>query len=930
MAQSKKVDSYPKLAALRLGHNATPTNAVLNLLRKDVHAPTGAASKPVVDINRFTMDKVSRQTSQDQTDSDAVMQLLPELQLVKTVTIGTTLDPKSMSESNLTFTVDPTVFDSEIGKLLLEPIENFFKKDYKIDDRLDLILTDCLFTKGSSVLCVLPENTLDALVNGRRQMSMESFSQIRDHVANANNRPMGFLGSPKASKDGKKISLEMHGQTSNEPYVKGYSETFKQEVTLEHITVTDNFDALKLPGMSQRIRELTIAQKLRHRNISMEAEVHHFQNKEIEDMYRATHAESEQTQVISSPKYMSRPSVGHPLILPLPPESVIPVFVSGRPYEHIGYFLLVDHNGYPVSKDTTRDFYGEMQSGWKSSTQGGSNAQGSSEILRLTREAMGDNGNKSEYEVDHIQSAFNAILTSDLNNRLRNGMYDQEIELGMTQEIQRIMLYRSWKAKTTQLVFVPCELMTYIAFDFNNNGIGETLIARTKMLSTMRTTLLFAETIGGMRNAMGRKKVRIEIDPDDPDPEQTISNIQSVIMEQTHRSFPLAAPDPGQTLDALMRSGYDFEINSNDSAYASTKVEFDDYNTNVNAGNPDLQDRLRRYHISSFGIPPEKVDPMASPDFATSIVNNDLVTARVVKERQKALCEHLSKFIRTFSVHSSIIREQLTEKIKDNVAMIVSPELKKLTVEELIDEFILAINVGLPAPDNTQHERQLESLEVYERLLDKALESHITPDMFPDDLTEISGLADDVLLNTKALFMRQFMANNNIMPELNVLTEMDGNRPAFSLLDFINTQRATTIQAFLEYAAGKKKFKDRLHTLYKEIIESINNDGDDGFGSDSGGGDDFGDGSDDGGDDFGGDDGGGFGDEGGEPGLDEGTQDELDSDFSMGGDGGEEPEAGPDDADQESTDDLADPMGSAEADEAGEEEEEEEDDLSKM
>ncbi len=915
MAQSKKVDTYPKLAALRLGHAATPTNAVLNSLRKGVHDATGSASQPKVDVNRFTMDKVSRQTSQDQTDSDAVMQLLPELQLVKTVTIGTTLDPKSMSESNLTFTVDPTVFDSEIGKLLLEPIETFFKKDYKIDDRLDLILTDCLFTKGSSVLCVLPENTLDSLVNGRQSMSMESFEQIRKHVTNSNNKPLGILGSPKKHIDGHKISLEYHNGVSAEANVRGYAKHLDKEVTLEHITVTDNFDALKIPGMSQRIREMTIAQKLRKRNISMESEVHHFKNEEIEKLYQATHSTSEQTQVITSPKYMSRPSVGHPLILPLPPESVIPVFVSGRPYEHIGYFLLVDHNGYPVSKDTTRDFYGEMQSGWKSSTQGGSNAQGSSEILRLTREAMGDNGNKSEYEVDHIQQAFNAILTSDLNNRLRNGMYDQEIEIGMAQDIQRIMLYRSWQAKSTQLVFVPVELMTYIAFDFNNNGIGETLIARTKMLSTMRTTLLFAETIGGMRNAMGRKKVRIEIDPQDPDPEQTISNIQSVIMEQTHRSFPLAAPDPGQTLDALMRSGYDFEINTNDAAYASTKVEFDDYNTSVNAGNPDLQDRLRRYHISSFGIPPEKVDPMASPDFATSIVNNDLVTARVVKERQKALCEHLSKFIRVFSVHSSIIRDALKEKIEANVSMIVSPDLKKLSVNELIDEFILAINVGLPAPDNTQHERQLEALEIYERLLDKALESHITPDMFPDELTEISGLADDILLNTKATFMRQYMATNNIMPELNILTEMDGNRPAFSLLDFINTQRATTIQAFLEYAAGKQKFKDRLHSLYKEIIEKSGDGGDD-FGGDTG---DEGDFNDDG---FG--DGGDMGDD---QELDEGSQQELDSEFNM--DDGDQASDVADDTDDDTGDnsDLADPMGAAEADETEDEEDIEEDDL---
>lgn len=899
MAQKSKENFYPKLAALRLGHAATPTNALLNLLRKDVNTPVGDSNKPTVDINRFTMDKVSRQTSQDITDSDAVMQLLPELQLVKTVAVGTTLDPKSMSEANLTFSVDPTVFDSEIGKLLMEPIEKFFKKDYKIDDRLDLIIEDCLFNKGSAVLCVLPENKLDEMVNGHTSASMEAFSLIRDRIANTTKDNVGYLGSPKEYKNGIKVSLEGFKPGSTDNILQAtYMNTLCK---FDHIHVSDNFEVLKVPGMSKRVRELGIAAKLRRSQVSLEAEVHTFNNAEISALYENTRSGSEQTQVITSPKYMSRPSVGHPLILPLPPESVIPVFVAGRPYEHIGYFLLVDHHGYPVSKDSTRDFFGELQSGWKSGTNDG--GLGNSEILKLTREAMGDNGNKSAYEVDHIQQAFNAILTSDLNNRLRNGMYDQDVELGITQEIQRIMLYRSWKAKTTQLIFVPEELMTYIAFDYNANGIGETLISRTKMLSTMRTTLLFAETIGGMRNAMGRKRVNIDIDDDDPDPEQTISNIQSVIMEGAQRSFPLAAPDPAQTMDALMRSGYDFQINSNDSAYAQTKVTYDDYNTSVNAGNPELQDRLRRYHISSFGIPPEKVDPMASPDFATSIVHNDLVSSRVVKERQKALCGHLSKFIRTFAMHSSIIRDELKTKIGANVGMIQSPELKGLTVDQLVDEFILALGVSLPAPDNTQHERQLESMEAYERLLDKGLEAYITPDLFPDDITEISGLTDDVLNNLKALFLRKYMADNNILPELNILTEMDGKRPAFSLLDHINASRATSVQAMLEYAAGKLKYKDRISEIYSELIKKINEDGSDG-GFDSGGSDYDSDG--------------GFDDQGDDQSLDEGSQDELDSDFNMDGDSsGEEPPAD-EESETPDTEGLEDPMADAEEDESDE------------
>ncbi|ARV76832.1 virion structural protein [Pseudomonas phage Phabio] len=829
MAQKLPVITYPKLAAQQLGSKATPTNALLNQLRKDPSAGSGEGSRPRVDINRFTMDKVSRNTSQEITDSDAVMQTLPDLELVETVVVGSTIDPKSLNEPNLLFTVDQSLFDSELGALLLEPIETYFKKDYKIDDRLDLILRDCLFYKGSSILCVLPENVLDNLINGRRQVTMENFKQADKIVRAKAGESLGMLGSPK---EGDTVSLEGYGNDETLRHING----------CKYLTVTDNPEVLKLPGISDVTRATRIKSKLSRYRVSMEEEVHKFDNAQIENLYNATMAGSENTQIITSPKFMNRPSVGHPLVMPFPSESIIPVFVQGRPYEHVGYFLLVDQNGYPVSKDSTRDFYGELQSGWKSGTGGNSN----SEVLRLTREAMGDNANKSDYEVDHIQNAYNAIIVNDLNNRLRNGMYDQELEVGLTQEVQRIMLYRNWKAKSTQLVFIPQELLTYIAFDYNANGIGETLISRTKILSTIRTTLLFAETMGGIKNAMGRKKVSITTDAHDPDPEATIDGIQSLILEQGQRAFPLAAPDPAQTMDALVRSGYDFEINSNGAAYAETKVQYDDYNTTINAGNPELQDRIRRMHISAFGIPPEKVDPMSSPDFATSIVQNDLVASRKVKERQKAFCAHLTKFIRTFTDHSSILRNRMYEIARDNIAMITAPELKSLDLAEIVDQFILAVEVGLPAPDNTQHERQLEALEVYERLLDKGLESWVSSDLFPEEFTQVPGLAEDVLAQIKAAMMRKNMAANNILPELDIFTEMDGDKPAFSILDFVGQKQATMTKAFLEYAKHSQLFKKRLSELYAKVFETAadgdNMDAGSDYGDDSSseGDDDFG------------------------------------------------------------------------------------------
>lgn len=830
--------SYPMFEQTKEGLDPlTPMGGIVNLLRKSVNEKGQSVNQPRVGINKQSMDRVSRATQQDATDNDAIMQLNPDLELVETVMTGNILSPKDLGETELTWAIDPVLFDSEIARLLIEPVEEHFKRDYKINDRLDLVLREIMFRKGASVHIVLPENVLDHLVNGTRKVSMEDYSNLRKRMAQG--EPLGFLGHP--SKPG--IALESWDTSIDK------SNTIHGDPNL---LVTDNFNILKSPVMGRRVREMRIADRLNRHRVSMEAEMekeiqtYNWTNADIEKIYQRNRiGQTEHAQVVTSPQYMERKSVGHPLALLPPMEAVIPVYMHGRPHEHIGYFLIVDQNGYPVSKDSSRDFYGELQSSWKGS--GGNDS--SSEVLRMTREAMGANSGKSDYEADEVQRTYSSIVVNELHNRLRNGEYDQELEIGLSEEIQRIMLFRSWEQKCTQLVFIPAELVTYMAFNFNSNGVGESLLSRSKMIATMRSTLLMADTVGGMRNAVGRKKVNITLDPDDTDPEQTISNIQSGIMEQAHRSFPLAAPDPTQAMDHLIRSGFDFAINVNGADYAETKVEYDDYNTSVNAGNPDLQDRLRRMHISGMGVHPEKVDPMSSPDFATSLTQNDLVFSRRVRAYQKAFTEFLQKFIRTYTHHSSILRQKMAKAIIKNRKML-SPEQTEMPIDEIIDSFIAALEVTLPAPDNTQHERQSEAFRAYNDLLDATLEAYITPDLFPDEvLGGMTGVADKILNHVKAYFKRQWLTQNNVMPELGVLLEMDGDKPAFSLLDYMATSQSTMGRAFMEFIKHEHDTKTKVAAEFKKLIDEAGTGGDGGFDSGDGG-DEFGGGDDAGGDGF--------------------------------------------------------------------------------
>lgn len=814
-------ERYTRLAKLGMKADVSPMNSVLNLLRADPTKASSEITRPRLGVDRFSLDNLSREIGQEIIDNDSIKQLLPDLELVETVMIGSVLSPNDYGDTDLTFTVDGDIFDSELSIQLLEPVKHYFKKNIRLDLQLEGILSDVLFKKGAFIKAVLPENILDSLINGKNTVSTEAYIDIHKRLVEG--QIIGFLGPVKPGE----ISV------SNEDYNNKLS--VNPYAIASNLTITDNFNVLKAPIVNNKIRAKRISDKLK---ISSESTYSNFKetNKkftpdEIQKLYEQARNGTEHTMVVESPDFQKRRSVGHPTEINIPMRAAIPVYEAGRPSEHLGYFLLVDRNGYFVNDDLNLDYYGELKSSWVN----GKSRDNSSEIIRLTRDAMGANSEKTDYELEQHIDAYASIITATLNQSLANGLYDQDMDIGLSEELKRLMFFRAMKSKHTQLLYIPAELVTYIAFKYNERGVGESLLTRSKLISMMRSVLLFADTIGATRNATGRKRVNITLDPNDPDPEQTILGIQSLIMESAHRACPLAAPDPSQMMDSLLRSGFDFQIDTNGADYAQTKVEYDDYITQVQAGNQELQDRLQKIHVSGMGISPEKVDPLNSPDFATTAVQNDMVMSRRVREMQRTLCYHLSKHVQRYTRHSGILRGEMAKIITDNSTKLPK-EYSNLTVDEVVDLFIESITLSLPSPDSNKTEEQTKLVEEFDRLYETCIEAYITTDLFDDELLGVPGAVDKVLANVKAYFKRQFLAKNNIMPELAVLTEMDKDKPAFDLLDYQNIQKETFGAAILEFIKKSTITRKVLAKEFKSVIES----NEDGFDTDNSGSSDTG------------------------------------------------------------------------------------------
>lgn len=819
---SDKKPRHPKLAYLR--HMPEDVQALMNKIVPDNSQgkSTPGTQGKSIQINADSFSKLSQSIGQNATDASSVFELLPDVELAEQILVGSILSPKDMVSIELSYTVNRLSYESEVARPLLAVVEKYFNEEFKLTDELGLILEEVLFTKGAYINLILPENNLDQLINGNTNVSVESFTQMIEGYSN--NTPLGILGHPTNTK----VSLESisrHHRTQMStvkgPYGRGTLE-------LPGVEVSDNFNKLKQPTYTGLRRKKAMSKAIHGNIVSMESAAKGLTPAQIDQLYAKREKQHAETKVVA-PSYMSeRPSVGHPLVIKLPIESVIPVFVPGDPSDHVGYFILTGDNGRPISRTVDQDHYGRLRNNFKANTQ-----DNSSEMVRQVRAAMGGASNDNKLDFDQIQQAYNDILENDLVNRLRNGIYGEEYELDISEQVARTMLFRSFKNEGTKLIYVPAELVMYCAFDYNEQGVGDSLLTKSKILSAMRTVLQFSEVMAGVRNSVGRKKVNINIDPDDPDPQKTISDIQTLVLESAHRGFPLGSPDPAQTLDYLNRAGFDFSIDVDSDNFPTTKVSYDDYNTNINAPDNELQERLRRQHISSLGINPELVDPTSSPEFAVSVVNNNLMMTRRVMRYQKKLVMHLTKLVRTFVSHSSKLREALLKELEEHKKEL-NKEQRKLTPEEIVEQFINAIELSLPAPDVTKLEQQAQAFNQYSDFLERALEAYINQDMFtPEQLAIEPDLQQQTLVAIKSYYQRQWLESNNVMPELSELTEMDGKKPMFSLLDIQSNYFASLGEAIQAYA--KEIVKKREAWEKKNNPDDTGGDTDDGFDTDAGG-----------------------------------------------------------------------------------------------
>lgn len=819
-ANAQKGKKYPILDVVRKDPQMA---AVISKLVTPRDAPRydQAGNRQITDPDSYSFRNISAGISDNIRDAKSIMKLLPEMELWSQILVASILSPKDMMTCEINFVPPADLLPSDVSSSLIAHVKNYFTQTYKIKQLLPDILRDVLFNTGSYPIAVIPENSLDHLINGSRPISMESISEFLTPEKDIPS--LGLLGPKNLEKAAvvsstgisfESLSIKPNSQKSH----------FSQEIDFNNakfgkIFVRDNPDVLRIPQLNQRLREQHIKRIM---GVSAMESTHHNKvsdSKITQLIYKQTNRTYKSLVSLKSSQQIHRRSVGEALILHLPSESVMPVHIPGKPEKQVGFFVLIDGDGNPISSMQSEDQYRQISSRLNVGTGGNFP---SAMIERVNAMTGGDSNlfdPMNRLHIDYSVRAYGEFVEADLLSRIRNGIYGSGLSIANNQEVYRIMLARSLQGQNTQLLFIPEEMMTYFAFRYNENGIGRSHIDEIKILLSLRIMLMFANVMASIKNSIGRTEVKIKLDENDPNPQKAIETAIHEIVSSRQQYFPLGLTSPSDLVDWLRGAGFEFTFEGHP-GLPDVSVDFGEKNTNYVKPDTDLEERLRKSSNMAVGLSPETVDAGSGAEFATSILANNILLSKRVIQIQEEFTPQITDHVRKITLGSEDLSQSIRETIKENLSKIkarLTEESAKLSDEVIIEsvyqDFINGIEVTLPSPNSVTLDNQVTALDTYTKSLDSVLDSYLSDKFITDstagDISGDIGVAKEII---RAYFIRKWVSENGMLPELGAITASnEDGKPMINFFDEQKTHIAALAKSLSQLMISLKPNTDQTN-----------------------------------------------------------------------------------------------------------------------
>lgn len=795
-------------------------------------------------------------------DARNILKSSPELCMGIDIYIAGLLSPNDVSHPELNITSNLSGELEGIKSALLDVIRDWAKNDYKIDGRLKDWVFRAKYLAGAMPIMVVPLTEIDNIINETdtksKQLKLESYdsSKADSYFSNGFFKSTGILGAGLGNKDDKKSTtesvfkaLKMESADGNNLHdssihvdaeqKKVIMDMFKDTpelanktvAALNNIFIHDNPEIFKVPRIAQAIARKQILSRFSPLDQLAQESADSTENKNIVEangrkielqngdlVYPDRHFETR--EVISLHPVDIYDNVGHPMPIELPYDSCFPVSPPGLPEKHIGYIVALDSSGNPLTIGEDSLSFPDPSD---IAMQTASGVMGTQVLQQAADNGVDGISNLRYGNLNNASNKiFNTYLISDIKERLKNGMYQGvELDIRFTQVFLEQMWKRAMVGQQVQFLFVPVELLTYIAFEYNELGMGESKLIKHKDIAIIASTVQIANALASINNAIQHKKVTIDFGEDEIDAFDTDEKLKQYITRAQWASTLFTSSNTQDQLNQILNSGYHFVYENGNGAFPDTRFDIEYLTREAAVIENEYLDTVNKRLIMLSGVSPEIVDMSQEVEFAQTYITGHMLRAQQASIEQEALCANTTKFIKSFVLHSQIILKQLLDIIKKYRIADKSPIAKtKKTDADLVREFVESIESSLPKPDTSKLNMQKENLTTHEEIIDKCIEYYFDDPLFESsEIGEKLGEKRDLFKSVfKMSYMRNVLQTNNLVPPQ--FQMLHGDVDEENVVDpFIESE--TIIENFSKLALQHEAQVAKLKVKNDETIQRI-------------------------------------------------------------------------------------------------------------
>lgn len=587
--------------------------------------------------------------------------------------------------------------------VLLDTLENHFRNVYPLEKQLFNILGNVMFDHGSHTLAIIPPLALD-----------EKISEM--------------------AKSGQLLTGESFSEhAKSNPLSLDVLDTGAKHELLDSmdVTLSDNIADIKKAATLRNVRSKNTLDKLTSESI------------------RLSNSGKQGNPLLSfsgSAPEDSRENCDG-VVFYLPPDSVAPVYDPTDPSKHIGYYVAIDgKTGMPVSKIKDSKLNSQLEDQLKDLEGAGTklNAQFSGLPIK-SKKIETDEGR------DEFINAFEEKIAKELTNSISSSSVGS-VEVSNSSEVYRLMLFKALKKESVKMIYLPAEMVTYFAFEHNAKGMGVSLIEKTKLMSSLRTLVMMSDVLANISNSTPITEVEIELDEDDPDQPGTVEKILNNIARIDKQRSPVGVFNVSDIITAFRKANTRIKVSGGE-VFPNTSTSFSDTQRSVARVDQDLSESLAKQQHSGIDVPSELIDRAMEGEFAVSTHTTNHLWAMTNMLIQADFVHLLNDFIHKYIRFSPRLLKVI-DQYKGDLE---------------IDDILEALTVQLPKHDSASIESITEDFSAYSDLIDSIIEQYVSNDMLRDlvpDSDDLDDIGEVIQMQLSAYFKRQWLINNNILPEV--------------------------------------------------------------------------------------------------------------------------------------------------------------------